>query len=152
MPLDLVDAVIATLESNQQVTQAFGDTWNQSAQTGVAKFFGDVVDQVSLPWCQITEIGEQYDFMTAQAGNLISYLANGQMTFSIWAGTRFQARQLGVVVYKALNDARLQWPAQSLMNFRMISASFVPVTDITPGMPTGFNRVFLFGYDYSGSL
>ncbi len=152
MPLDLIDAVIAQLEATPAVTTAFGDTWNQATQTGISKFFGDLVDQVSAPWCQITEIGEAYNFMTAQVGDLISYTSAGQMTFSIWAPDRLQARQLGFVVYKALNDSQLFWPAQGLMYFRMSSSSFQPQTSTGPGVPLMFNRVFLFEYMYSGSL
>ncbi len=152
MALDLIDAVIAQLESVPAVTTAFGDTWDQVTQTGVAKFYSDPVDQIDPPWCQITEIGETYEFMTRAQGGLVNFTSPGQMTFSIWAADRLQARQLGIVIYKALNDYPLAWPGDELMTFRMTSSHFVPTQSTGPGVPIMFNRVFIFEYMYSGSL
>jgi hypothetical protein len=153
VPLDLVDAVIAQLESVPAVQNAFGDTWaTLGPPNGVSKFFTDIADQVPPPWCVISEVGETYEFMTAQMGDLIAFTAPGQLTFSIWAPDRYQARQLGLVCYKALNDHPLVWPAQSLMQFRMMQSSFVPNTSTGPGVPIMFNRIFVFEYMYSGSL
>lgn len=152
MPLDLVDAVIAQLESVPAVTTAFGDTWNQQAQTGVAKFFTDIVDQVALPWCRITEMGETYEYMTAAQGGAVNFTSPGQLMFSIIAADRLQARQLGFLCAKALDDYPLKWPGQSLMVFRIASSRFNPSPDVGPGVPIVFNRVFIFNYEYSGSL
>ena len=78
---DLIQAVIAQLEANSAIQTAFGDTWNQATQTGVAKFFADVVDQVPPPYCLIEEGGETYDFMTSDPA--INFTSPGQMSFRI---------------------------------------------------------------------
>ncbi len=152
MALDLIEAVIAQLESNSAVMTAFDSDWNQAAQTGTPKFFADLAEQVSSPWCVITEAGESYDFMTHTAGNVVNFTSPGQLIFSIFAGSRFQARQLGFVLAKCLNDAPLAWPLEELMVFRMSRSNFNPQSQTGPDIPIIFNRVFAFDYMYSGSL
>jgi len=155
--LDLVQAVIQELESNDAVTGLFQDTWNQYGQIGVAKFFTDIVDQVSVPYCLIEEIGEQYQFMTESGtkGNLSHpFMAPGQMRFDIFAPTRLLTRQLGYAVAICLNDSSLMWPSQNdTMLFRMQSSMFVPMTAPSgPGVAILFCRRFIFEFQYSASL
>ena len=151
MANDLVDAVVELLEATPAVTTAFGDTWNQAAQTGVAKFFTDVVDQVPLPWCQIVELGETYDYMTIQDDGSIPFTSPGQMLFSVYAADRYQTRTLGMTIATALRDPTLIWPGTNLMMFRIQSSRFQPVNQqVGPGVPIVFNRIFIFDYMYSG--
>ncbi len=153
MPADLIDAVIAQLESDSNVTTAFGDTWNQVAQTGVAKFFTDMADQVDPPYAVFQELGESYDYMTRVIGGVVNYTAPGQMQCDIWAPDRYQARQLGQLVARSLDDAPLVWPAQQLMEFRLIRSSFIPnPAGSGVGVPIMFHRVFFFEFMYSGTL
>jgi hypothetical protein len=151
---DLIQAVIAQLEANTAIQALFGDTWNQAAQTGTSKFFADLVDQVPLPYCQIEEGGESYEFMTASPRGTINFTSPGQMMFNIWASSRASARLLGFAVAQALNDAPLQWPAQNnTMVFRMSKSWFIPVNNPSgPGVPIVFHRAFVFDYEYSASL
>lgn len=142
MTLDLIDAVIATLEMDVQVDAAFGSE----------KFWADYAPQVDPPYCVIQELGETYDYMTAVTGNIINYTSPGQMMFSIYAPGRYQTRQLGELIAKALNDAPLKWPQENTMIFRMVSSRFNPLPPTGPGVPTVFNRIFVFEYTYSGSL
>ncbi len=152
MPADLIDAVIAHLEGDQAVRSAFGDTWDQAAQTGVAKFFSDLVAQVDAPWCQIVEAGESYEYMTRAPGGVVNFTSPGTMLFSIHADSRVETRALGLVVAQSLEDANLQWEGQRLMEFRLIRSQFNPLPQSGPGVPVIFNRVFFFEYVYSGSL
>lgn len=153
MAFDLVDAVVFALEANQAVTTLFGDTWNQVAQTGTSKFFTDLVDQVPLPYCLITEIGEQYAYMTGVLG-VINYRSTGRMQFDVFAASRASTRQLGNAVAKALNDYPLSWPDENnTMEFRMMSSQFIPVNDPSaPGVAIVFRRAFQFEYMYSAKL
>ena len=152
MALDLIDAVIAHLEANTSLTTAFGDTWNSAIQTGVAKFFGDIVDQVALPYCQILEMGETYDYMTMAPGGSFSFTSPGQLMFSVTAADRYQTRELGFLIGKALNDAPLMWPGETLMLIRMSKSQFATNINTGPAVPVIFNRVFIFDYEYSGVL
>jgi hypothetical protein len=153
VPADLIDAVIAQLEQDVAVTTAFGDTWNQVLQTGTAKFFADLADQVPAPYAVLQELDESYDYMTRVAGGVVNYTAPGQMQVDIWAPDRLQARQLGFVVAKSLNDAPLAWPDQTLMEFRLIRSMFIPSpAGSGPGVPIMFHRMFLFEYVYSGAI
>jgi hypothetical protein len=144
--LDLIDAVIATLESVPAVTTAFGYS------PGVVKLFSDIVDQVDLPYCQILETGEKYEFMTASLSKVFNFISPGSLLFSITAADRFQTRELGFVIGAALNDAQLHWPYDKLMYFRMSNSQFTPNSDTGPGVPVVFNRVFVFDYTYQGSI
>lgn len=156
----IAQAVIAHLEQDQAVQSLFGDTWNQAAQTGIAKFFTDISDQVQAPYCVISEIGETYQFNTMSTtgpggGNIeTSFLSPGQMLFKIFAGDRGQARQLGFSIAKSLNDAPLSWPVnKNTMLFRMNKSWFIEIGDPSgPGEPIVFCRAFLFDYTYSATL
>ena len=153
MANDLLDAVIATLENDTTTSEAFGDTWNQTAQTGVAKFFSDVVDQVAPPYAVLTEIGEGYDYQSRVAGGVVPFICTGQMQIDIWATGRYQTRTLGFDIAKTLNDAPLAWPLESTMEFRLMRSMYVPVPGQTgSGSPTMFHRIFIFEYVYSGAL
>lgn len=153
---DLIQAVIEQLESSLMVQTAFGDTWNQATQTGVAKFFADVVDQVPPPYCLIEEGGETYEYMThsGPTGQLAyNFTSPGQMSFRIFASDRGQARQLGFAIAQSLNDAPLAWPAGEEMLFRMTRSWFVPMTEPSgPNTAILFCRAFIFDYTYSASL
>ena len=155
MPLDLIDAVIANLESNPAVQSAFGDTWNETTQAGIPKFYADVADSVPLPSCVLTEIGETYQYMTHSVG-LINFTAPGQMAFSVYAADRYQARALGVLIGWSLNDAPVAWqpPAspEVIMLFRMANSRLNPIGAVAPQQPIVFNRVFMFEYEYQGRI
>lgn len=160
MALSLVDAIIETLESSTLFTTAFGDTWDQQTQTGVAKIFADMASQVPFPYVVITETGESYEYMTRSVGNVVNYMANGQLLFDIFAEDRYQVWQLGGVLAKALNDSNLYWPGENVdittnapMYFRMASSQYIPTTDPAgPGVPIVYHRQFMFMYTYSGEL
>ena len=154
---NLIEAVIAQLEGNGAVTGLFGDTWNQATQSGTAKFFADLVDQVPAPYCLIEEVGESYQFMTrAGPPGMVqrNFIATGQMSFKIFTEDRGDARFLGFAVAQALNDAPLSWPAENdTMEFRMGRSMFLPMTDPSgPNTAILFCRVFVFDYVYSASL
>jgi hypothetical protein len=153
----LIDSVIAWLEQDQAVIALFGDTWNQAPQTGMAKFFADVVDQVPLPYCLIQEIGETYQFQTMSGipgTQTHPFVAPGKMLFRIFADSREGTRQLGFAVARSLNDAPLAWPGESNeMVFRMGQSRFVPLSQPSgPNVPVIFCREFIFDYEYSASL
>ncbi len=153
MASDLIDAVIATLENDLLVTEAFGDTWDQATQTGVSKFAADYAPQVDPPYCVIGELGERYDYMMRAAGGVVNFTAPGMMAFSIFAPGRYQSRMLGITIAKALNDAQLTLDSgEIVMEFRLINSSFNPVPAVGPGAPAVFNRVFMFEYTFQGSL
>lgn len=154
---DLIQAVVIQLNQSLAVETAFGETWNQGTQTGVAKFFADVVDQVAAPYCLIQESGEQYDYMTMSGmpgTTSHPFMAKGQMMFSVFAASRLQARQLGYALAITLNDAPLAWPSENdTMNFRMGRSWFIPMAAPSgPGVAILFCRAFVFDYDYSSSL
>jgi hypothetical protein len=150
---DLLDAVIATLELNAGFTTAFGDTWNQAAQTGVAKVFADFSDQVAVPYSIVSEVGESYEYMTSVANSQVSFIATGQLVFDIYAAGRYQTRTLGLTIATALNDDALAWSGGTNMVFRMDRSMFVPVPGQSgPGIPIMFHRVFTFSYVYSGVM
>ncbi len=153
VPVDLIDAVIQVLEANTGVTQAFGDTWNQAAQTGVAKFFVDVADQVPMPYAVLQEAGENYEYMT-RGHNGINFTTPGsQIMVDIWNSNRFSLRELGFLIARALNDADLRWPDENnTMYFRLTRSSYVPTGETAPGAPVAFHRVFFFEYSYSGLM
>ena len=153
MPNDLLDAVIASLENNAAFNLAFGDTWNQAAQTGTAKVFADVADQVPVPYAILTEAGETYDYMTAVAGGAVNYTSQGTMQVDIWAADRYQTRTLGLVIGKTLNDGPVAWPLANTMSFRLARSMFVPAPGQSgPGVAIIFHRVFIFEYYYSGVM
>lgn len=153
MASDLIDAVIATLENDAAVTEAFGDTWDQAAQTGVAKFFADYAPSVDTPYCVIGELGERYDYMMRARGGVVNFTAPGTMAFSIFAAGRLEARMLGMTVAKSLNDASLTLDSgEIVMEFRLINSLFNPIPQTGIVAPTVFNRVFIFEYMFQGSL
>lgn len=155
---DLIQAVIAQLEGNAPLQSLFGDTWNQAAQTGVSKFFADLVDQVALPYCLLEETSEQYQYMTRSGPSLnqmeVNFASNGQMRCLVFAESRASTRFLGFAIAQALNDAPLQWPGENdTMQFRMLRSRFIPMPDPSgPGVSVLFCREFFFEYDYSASL
>jgi len=152
--LDLPEQVIQALEASPIFNTAFGDTYDQATMTGVPKVFADFADQVPLPYAVLTEPGENYEFMSATAGDWINFTATGQMAFDIYAGSRFQVRTLGFVIAAALNDKQFYWAGiNNLMQFRMLNSRFIPTTDPEgPAVPIMFRRVFVFEYVYSASL
>jgi hypothetical protein len=153
MSNDLLDAVIVTLEGNSGFTSAFGDTWNQAAQTGVAKVFADVADQVPLPYAVLTEIGESYEYMTSVANSQVSFTCTGQLQADIWAPSRYLTRTLGLTIATALNDDGLAWTGGQIMMFRASRSLFLPAPGQSgPGVPVSFHRVFIFDYVYSGVM
>lgn len=152
-------AVVAWLEQDQAVASLFGDTWNQATQTGVAKLFTDLIDQVPLPYCLIEEVGEQYQFMTESTqgpgdNTTIPFMSPGQMKFTIFASDRGQTRQLGFAIAKSLNDAPLSWPTgENTMLFRMNRSLFVEMPAPSgPNVPVLFCRAFVFDYEYNATL
>ena len=152
---DLFQAVIAQLAATPAVVTAFGDTWNDGTQSGTSKFFCDFAGQATEPYLVAYEVGESYQFMTRTAGlSLADYLANGQMAIRIWQSDRQQARAMGVLVAAALNDqeAAITWTGGTLMSLRMSQALFVPIGAPGPGVPTVFNRLLVFDYEYSSSI
>jgi hypothetical protein len=150
---DLLDAIVSTLENNAAFTAAFGDTWNQAAQTGTAKVFADFADQFALPYAVLTETGETYEYMTHVSGGAVNFISPGQLQCDIWAAGRFQTRTLGWVVAKALNDASLVWPLENEMHFRLVRSLFAPMPGQSgAGVPIVFHRVFYFEYTYSGVM
>jgi hypothetical protein len=153
MAMDIIAAIIFNLELNPNFVIEFGDTWNQTTQTGVAKVFTDFSDQVPLPYTVISETGETYEYMTAVEGRT-NFTGAGQLVFDIFAANRTQTRLLGFVIAGALNDIVFEWPGiNNLMEFRMIRSEFVPTTDPSgPGVSIIFRRIFTFEYMYSSSL
>jgi hypothetical protein len=155
---DLVVAVIQTLEANQAVTNLFADTWNQYGQIGTAKFFTDLVDQVSVPYCLIEETGKSYQYMTPSGpvgSTATPFLAPGQMQFDIFGPDRGTCRQLGNAVASALNDKPLSWAGQTqpIMEFRMIGSRFLPMTAPSgPNVPVLFCYRYTFEYMYAANL
>ena len=153
MANDLLDAVVGLLEQSTAFNAAFGDTWNQSLQTGIAKVFADVADQVPEPYAILTETGETYQYMTAVQGGQVSYLATGQMVCDIWAPGRYQTRTLGMIIASILNDAPLVWPLETAMEFRLLQSQFVRMPGQSgAAVPIVFHRVFVFEYMYSGVM
>lgn len=152
MALNICDAAIEQLRATAAVTQAFGDTFDTSTQTGTPKFFGDWAAEVAEPYAVVQEIGETYDYQTPTAGNYRSYIATGRLQVAIYAPGRQQARDLGVQLAFSLNDAALAWPGSNLMYLRMAQASFVPLPHSAPGSPTQFVRVIVFDYQFSSQL
>ncbi len=150
---DLLDAIIVTLEANAGFTTAFGDTWNQSAQTGTAKVFADVADQVPPPWAVLTETGETYDYMTSVAGHQVSFTSPGQIMCDVWATDRYQTRVLGLTITAVLNDDPVVWVGGQIMLIRLVRSMFLPAPGQSgPGAPIMFHRVFIFEYVYSGVM
>lgn len=151
VPQDIMDAVLQALRlSNCAVL--FGDTWNASQQIGIQKFFADWSDQTGYPQAVVNEPGETYQFMTAAGGNEIPYLADGTLTITVYASDRYEARQLGKSIGRALNDARLSWIGERLLMLRMRGASFIPNPPTGPGIPTVFVRQVVFDYEIQGVL
>jgi len=141
------------LRTVSAVTSAFGDTWNPTTNTGVAKFFDDFAGQATEPYLVCMEIGESYEFMTRSVGlTLADYIATGQMSIYIYQSDRQAARALGVLVAAALNDEPMTWTGSQLMEFRMKQASFIPIGTPGPGVPVVFSRLLIFDYVYSSSI
>ncbi len=152
---DLCQAVVAQLAATSAVTSAFGDTWNDTTQTGVSKFFFDFAGQAAQPYLVALETWETYDFMTRTASlATVDYTAPGQIVIVIYQDDRQAARRLGVLVAAALNDqeAAITWTGGTLINFRIARAEFVPVGTPGPGVPTVFRRVLTFDYTYESTL
>ncbi len=154
------------LRANADAVDAFGDTWDSSltipqndSAGNVSKFWSDYASQQpDDPYLVFQEIGETYSYMTRVNG-VKSFTASGQAICRIYQRNRNAARQLGILVADALNDADivpLEWPAFKglcqLMQLRMGQASFQPLPDIAPGLPSVFNRVLVFQYDYQGYI
>jgi hypothetical protein len=156
---DLVAAVVAALEANATVTTAFQDTWNQSGQTGTAKFFTDVMDQVPIPGCVVTEPNEEYEFMTSTTSNPettagVVVLVTGIHAFDIFASARQLTRTLGFYVINALNDYPFSVTNVQLMYYRMRRSSFqLPAPDLGgPAVPIIFRRQFIADYQFTTLL
>lgn len=151
--IDICDAVITQLR-NSPCAALFGDTYVQGVTPpGVMKFFADWAGDTPIPWLAVEEIGESYEYMTAQSGSLYSYIATGQTVISIFHNSRAQARLLGVAVAAALDDQNMIWAGfDNLMLFRLVTARFEPDSDVGPGSATIFKRVLIFNHQYSGAL
>jgi hypothetical protein len=152
-------AVIEQLEADQAVMALFGGAWAQFNQSGVAKLFTDLVDQVPPPYCLIEEVGETYQFMSESTQGpsgetAIPFTSPGQMAFTIFAQDRGSCRQLGFAIAKSLNDAPLSWPVgENTMLFRMNKSWFIEMTAPSgPNVPVLFCRKFLFDYEYNATL
>ncbi len=153
---DLADAVFEALRRNSGLTQAFGDTWqsdltfDQNVAAGnISKFWGDYAAEVAVPQLVEFEPGETYTNMM-HVGATRSYYADGQLQLAILANSRSVARELGEMVIDTLDDQPVSWPQTQLMLLRVVSASFVPRTGIGPQIPSVFQRVLTFAYEYSG--
>ena len=152
---DLCQAVVAQLAATSAVTSAFGDTWNDTTQTGVSKLFFDFAGQAVEPYLVAFELWETYQFMTRTAGlTTVDFIATGQMAVRIWQSDRQAARTLGVLVSGALTDqeAAIVWDGSTLMNFRIARAEFIPIGTPGPGVPVVFSRVLTFDYSYESTL
>lgn len=152
MPVNLIDAAAEWLRQSA-CAAAFGDTWDPETGSGTMKFFADwAAPGAAEPYAVVQEIGESYEFMTARVGGERSYIATGRLQVAIYAPGRQQARDLGVSLCLALNDAPLSWPGDRLMYLRMAQASFVPMPQVGPGTPSQFVRLLIFDYQLSSSL
>lgn len=152
---DLCQAVVAQLKATSAVTSAFGDTWDDTSQTGVSKIFFDFAGQAIEPYLVAFELWETYEFMTRTTGlTIANYIATGQIAIRIWQSDRQAARVLGFLVAAALNDheAAITWTGGTLMNFRIARAEFIPIGTPGPGVPVVFSRVLTFDYSYESQL
>ena len=157
MAIDIADAVLEQLRASA-CAELFGDTWvptpGSSGQgTGTPKFFGDYGSDPMQPYAVCQEIGETYEYMTPTAGDYRAYIATGQLTVAVYADARDQARELGIQVAFALDDAILTWPrCVNFMLLRLNSASFVPTPQTGPNTPTVFLRMLTFDFQYQGAM
>lgn len=156
--VDLADAVLQTLRGSP-CAAAFGDTWNAQTQSGLQKFFGEWAAQPQNPSTSFTEpyliaeeVGETYQYMSPQAGNVRPFIADGTLQITIYQTGRTAVRLLGIQVAQALNDVPIYWPGAQPMYLRLASARFVPLSSIGPGVATVFCRVLTFSYEYAGSI
>jgi hypothetical protein len=124
----------------------------------VQKFFADYTSDIAEPYAWVLETGETYEYLSPGPGNVRPFIADGQLTISILAPNRTQARQLGIVVGSALNDAdamAMTWTGSlpnPLRMLRLLNAAFAPITAPGPGVPAVFARVLTFSYEYQGVL
>ncbi len=151
---DLADALIQQLVRSP-CANLFGDTWDPATQGGVPKFYAEYAGDVAQPYLVFMEVGEAYTFFTPGPGNNRPFLADGQIQAMIYAPDRYQARTLGVAVYRALNDADVNgmvWNGGRLVALRMMQASFVPIPQTGPGSVSIFARAIMFQYQWQGAL
>ncbi len=151
---DLADALIQQLVRSP-CTSLFGDTWDPSTSSGVAKFFAEYAGEVAQPYLVFMEVGESYTFMSPGPGNNRPFLADGTIQAMVFAPNRYQARTLGVEVYRALNDADVNgmtWAGGRLIALRMMTASFVPIPQTGPGSVSIFARAISFQYQYQSNM
>ncbi len=151
---DLADALIQQLVRSP-CAALFGDTWDPATETGVCKFYAEYAGEVAQPYLVFMEVGESYTFMSPGPGNNRPFLADGTIQSMIFAPNRYLARQLGVEVYRALNDADVNgmvWAGGRLVALRMMQASFVPIPQTGPGSVSIFARAITFQYETQGGL
>lgn len=154
VPLDLADALIQQLVRSP-CAALFGDTWDPGTQTGTPKFYAEYAGDVPEPYLVFMEVGESYTFFTPGPGNTRPFLADGQIMAMIYMSNRLVARQLGIAVCAALNDADslgMTWVNGYLKAFRMMQASFMPIPQVGPGTASVFNRVITYQYQTQGAL
>ncbi len=154
VPGDLADALIQQLVRSP-CAALFGDTWDPETQTGTPKFYAEYAGDVDQPYLVFMEVGETYTFMSPGPSNNRPFLADGQVQAMIYAPNRLLARQLGVSVYQALNDADVNgmtWVGGRLVALRMMQASFIPIPQTGPGIVSIFARAITLQYQYQGGL
>jgi len=157
-PQDLADAICVQLRRSP-CAGAFGDTYDPGTETGTPKFFADYAEQVTPPYLWFNEVGETYTYLSPGPSNLRPFLAEGTFVLTIIATPRSLARSLGLMVSSALNDAdadAMTWNSAfgvyTLRFLRLMSASFLPITEIGVATPAVFARVLTFSYQYEGMI
>lgn len=150
-PKSLVDATLQFLRKSP-CEGAFGDSFDPGPPPiGIQKFFGDYAGEVDQPYLIIGEPNENKTFFTKGQG-AIPFLADGILVVSIFAGDRGQARDLGQLVRVTLDDQSYGWEGVANIGYlRQTAAFFVPVPATAPGLPSTFNRVLTFQYQYQGA-
>lgn len=131
----LIDEVVSRIRS--VAGGPFGDDGSDDG----CKVFSDFAPAVDLPYAIVYEVGEGYRFMSRGPAG-IPYIADGRLHVDIYADDREQARQLGALVFLALDDCeKLLNPAEGpVFMIRAASAHFTPYAEVGPG---GSATVFL---------
>jgi hypothetical protein len=153
MATSLASAIFEQLRGNPVLVNAFGDTYNAQAATGISKFSADYATQVPLPWLIETEPNETTQYMSRVSSNQVHYITTGTVNLAVYADDRDQAKFLGEYVADVLMDALLAWPGIKPMNLRDGRAGFVPLEKaIGPHGPGSiFQRIVVFDYEFSGT-
>lgn len=138
MSPDLLAAIVDLLNTSM------GDVLG--ATPAAPKAWAEYAPHVDYPYAIVTNPQETYEYQSPSDSGTISMLVDGVIQVAFYATSLTEARKLGRTAALELADTEPSFLDGTLLEFRPVSATEVPLFEEGASVPTVFVRTVAFHY------